>query len=141
MNMKRYLLVFLLSAFSLFSLPPLVHAASTVWCLKTDAGKVIPLKYVSYVQKNATDKRLTIVKKSGDVVANVVTVTFVQSADYTPGDVDDDGTISVVDVTKVVQYILGTANDTFNKEAADLNGDGVVNVVDVTLIINKILNR
>ena len=54
------------------------------------------------------------------------------------GDVNADGTVSVTDVTFLVDIILGTSSD-YDTYAADVNGDGVVSVADVTLLVNVIL--
>ena len=56
-----------------------------------------------------------------------------------PGDVNNDGTVNIVDVTSTISYILGQEPENFNKEAADVSGDGDVNIVDVTSIIDIIL--
>ena len=52
------------------------------------------------------------------------------------GDVNDDGTINVVDAMLILQYCVGdiTEND-LNMAAADVNFDGTVNVVDAMLIL------
>ena len=58
---------------------------------------------------------------------------------YTPGDVDDNGKINVVDFTAIANYILGKAPAGFIEKAADVSGDGKVNVVDLTAVANIIL--
>lgn len=54
-----------------------------------------------------------------------------------PGDVNNDGTLNVVDVVTTVNLIL---NGAYN-ELADINGDNALNVTDVISIINLILNN
>ncbi len=52
------------------------------------------------------------------------------------GDIDGDGTLSIIDVTLLVEIILQ------NKEVsttADMNGDGEANITDVTMLVNVIL--
>jgi hypothetical protein len=58
---------------------------------------------------------------------------------YTLGDVNNDGSVSVTDVTMVISHILGQTPEGFNKDAADINGDGSISVTDVTMTINIIL--
>ena len=58
---------------------------------------------------------------------------------YTPGDVDGNGKINVVDFTAIANYILGKAPAGFIEKAADVNGDGKANVVDLTAVANIIL--
>lgn len=51
-------------------------------------------------------------------------------AKYVIGDANGDGKINVVDLTRLAQYLVGSAS--VNKDAADANGDGTVNVLDIT---------
>ena len=57
------------------------------------------------------------------------------------GDVNSDGTVSIVDVTSIISHILGQTPDDFLPAAADANGDGDVNIVDVTRVIDMVLNK
>lgn len=54
-----------------------------------------------------------------------------------PGDVDDDGEVSISDVTALVDMLL-TGNITTNG-ATDVNGDGEVSISDVTALIDMLL--
>ncbi len=56
------------------------------------------------------------------------------------GDANDDGMVSVTDVTVTVNYILGQENATFNFTNADVNEDGQIGVADVTCIVDIILS-
>jgi len=58
-----------------------------------------------------------------------------------PGDVNDDGTVTTFDITKVVDYILTGNTNGFNKAAADLSGDGQISTFDITKIVNIIINQ
>ena len=57
-----------------------------------------------------------------------------------PGDANDDGMVSVTDVTYMVDYILGNATDKFNLKNADVNEDKKIDVTDVTRIVDIILS-
>ena len=59
---------------------------------------------------------------------------------YTPGDVNNDGAVSVTDVGCAINYILEQIPSVFNFDAADMNGDKSISVTDVGIIINYILN-
>ena len=59
---------------------------------------------------------------------------------YTPGDVNNDGSVSVTDVGCAINYILEQIPSVFVFEAADMNGDNTVSVTDVGMIINFILS-
>ncbi len=52
----------------------------------------------------------------------------------TIGDVDGDGSLTVVDVTVLQRYIVGLSVPSFNKIAADVDRDGDVTIVDAALI-------
>lgn len=54
------------------------------------------------------------------------------------GDMNGDGFINVVDVTDLINYIMGE-QETYKVTEADLNGDGFINVSDVTSLISLIL--
>ncbi len=59
----------------------------------------------------------------------------------TPGDVNNDGSVSVTDVGCAINYILEQVPSVFIFEAADMNGDKSISVTDVGMIINLILNE
>lgn len=62
-------------------------------------------------------------------------------ANYTPGDVNDDGNINVSDIRAVIYLIANpNATGTYVKEAADANEDGNINVSDVRKILSIIAN-
>lgn len=54
------------------------------------------------------------------------------------GDVDDDGTVSIADVTLLIDYILGEGTGA-NAANADVDRDGIVNIGDITVLIDYIL--
>lgn len=54
------------------------------------------------------------------------------------GDVNRDGEVDVLDVTALINMILGVLEK--DQEVADVNADGEVDVRDVTMLINIILN-
>lgn len=56
-----------------------------------------------------------------------------------PGDANEDGEVNVMDITTIINYILGANPTPFNYNNANVNGDDAVNVMDVTAIINIIL--
>jgi hypothetical protein len=54
------------------------------------------------------------------------------------GDINDDGSIDVIDVVLMVNMILG--NDNLDLSVSDLNNDGELNVVDIVILVNLILS-
>ncbi|MBN2240053.1 MAG: dockerin type I repeat-containing protein, partial [Dehalococcoidales bacterium] len=71
-----------------------------------------------------------------DDVSSVLSGTGIQPPDTLPGDADGNGTINVLDMTKVARIILGFDPETPGSDT-DLNG--TVNVLDMTLIARIIL--
>ena len=60
----------------------------------------------------------------------------------TIGDVNQDGTINVLDVVMMVGAVLGdTTLDANQFYAADINGDGQLNINDVVLLVNQMVAR
>jgi hypothetical protein len=52
-----------------------------------------------------------------------------------PGDVNDDGTVNILDIVQLANMIL---SDDY-EELADLNGDGSLNILDIVQLVNIIL--
>lgn len=54
------------------------------------------------------------------------------------GDVNDDGSVNIADVTSLIDLLLNGSS--FYDAAADMNQDGSVNIADVTALIDYLLN-
>lgn len=59
----------------------------------------------------------------------------------TPGDVDDDGRVSISDVTVLIDYLLEGLPTEINIDNADVNGDEVVSIDDLTALIDLIIGK
>lgn len=70
----------------------------------------------------------------------VYTVTPVEKTTIL-GDVNDDGNVTVADVTATVKIILGKADEEWNTDNADMDGDGEITIADVTALVNIILGK
>ena len=57
------------------------------------------------------------------------------------GDVNGDGSVNIIDVTALINYLLGGSASDINMTAADCNTDGSVNITDVTALINYLLSN
>ena len=53
------------------------------------------------------------------------------------GDTNIDGTVSIADVTYLIDMLLGVGN--YYRYAGDVNGDGTVTIADVTYLIDMLL--
>ena len=58
--------------------------------------------------------------------------------EYILGDVNDDGQVSIKDVTTLIDYLLG-GDVTINELAADVKADGNISIADVTTLIDMLL--
>jgi hypothetical protein len=56
------------------------------------------------------------------------------------GDVTGDGTLNILDIVQVANYILGTSTPAYPC-AADMNADGNVNILDIVQLANAILDN
>ena len=62
--------------------------------------------------------------------------TALNFSSFTLGDLNDDGTVNILDVVLLVNIVLGIED--FNP-AGDMNTDGLINVLDVVILVNMIL--
>lgn len=60
---------------------------------------------------------------------------------YGTGDVNNDGIVSIDDVTALIDYLLNPRNVTINSYAADIDLDNRVSIDDVTTLIDKLLGK
>ena len=62
---------------------------------------------------------------------------------YTPfndGDINMDGSLDILDVVLLVNFVLGTNNpDNTQAILSDLNDDGIINILDIIILVNLIL--
>ena len=54
------------------------------------------------------------------------------------GDVNDDGVVGIVDVTTLIDYLLGGGD--INEANADVTGDNAIGIADVAALIDLILS-
>lgn len=83
---------------------------------------------------------LTITVKGEDISensSNFHTYT-IQFKKYDKGDVNKDGSVTIADVTALVNIILGKGGD---DDMADVNGDEGITIADVTALVNIILGK
>ena len=85
-----------------------------------------------------------IIKDSNDHLirtTGIECVTIESNApDYISGDVTQDGTLNVLDIVMLVDWILsGTSLSELETSIADMTNDGLVNVLDIVMLVDIIL--
>ena len=70
-----------------------------------------------------------------------ISATFEGSSgpEYLIGDVNDDGNVTIKDVTDLIDYLLSGSGD-INMQAADCSQDGNITIKDVTDLIDYLLS-
>lgn len=63
---------------------------------------------------------------------------FFQDDDFILGDVNNDGFVTISDVTTLIDYLLSGGD--INEKAADLTQDGSISISDVTALIDMLLS-
>ena len=68
------------------------------------------------------------------------TIHFPEEPEVIPGDVNDDGIVTIKDVTALIDYLLGGSPDDVNIANADVDGNGTISIKDVTALIDILLS-
>ena len=58
---------------------------------------------------------------------------------YTPGDLNQDQSINILDIVELVNIILNGNPDETQLYLGDLNSDGSINILDIIELVNLIL--
>ena len=58
----------------------------------------------------------------------------------TPGDVNGDGTINIVDYIRLKKHFISGADNGNSDEGSDVNSDGAITSADLTALRNILLN-
>ena len=62
------------------------------------------------------------------------------SSSFKRGDVNNDGDVSIIDVTTLIDYLLSGDDSGINLDAADCNVDSGISILDVTALIDYLLS-
>lgn len=73
-----------------------------------------------------------------DATCYVITATVTSS--FKRGDVNNDGTVNISDVTTLIDYLLSGNSEGINLQAADVDGSTTINISDVTSLIDMLLS-
>jgi hypothetical protein len=76
-------------------------------------------------------------------LAQVQAMEFTNDASTTPsievGDVNKDGTVSIADVTDLIDYLLTDGATDIDADAADIDKDGEISISDITALVDYLL--
>ena len=100
---------------------------------ETGVATVTALKYV--------EGGVTIKAQIFEGETPVVTAQQAITLEITRGDVNNDATVNIVDVTVTAAYILGQEVNTFIFAAADLDNDQVIDIADIVRLVRLILDQ
>ena len=92
-------------------------------------GQIVPV---------GSDNTYTL-KVTGDTEVKAVYSEMVSEG--TIGDVNNDGLITILDVSLLRDFVLGKPVEGFHEENADVNMDGTITIVDSSFLIDKILKN
>lgn len=67
------------------------------------------------------------------------TIVFPEIPEFVLGDVNNDNSVSILDVTVLIDYLLSPGSVTINMDAANVNNDGIISISDVTALIDMLL--
>ena len=69
-------------------------------------------------------------------------INFVPDSSQTEltGDVNNDGSVNIEDVTSLINYLLSGDSSQIQITNADIDGDGDITISDVTALIGNLLN-
>jgi hypothetical protein len=70
---------------------------------------------------------------------NTMELTIVRIKHALLGDANDDGEVNIVDVTTMIDFLLGADVATWNEENANINQDDTISVTDITDLIDFLL--
>ena len=79
----------------------------------------------------------TVVGANGSPIYNQSVI--ISKPAFARGDVNGDGSVSISDVTALIDYLLNGNPSSISLSAADCNQDGSVNIGDVTVLIDYLL--
>ncbi len=85
--------------------------------------------------------RIAISAIPGDLQnATCYVITATVDTSFKRGDVNNDGSVNISDVTSLIDYLLSGNSEGINLQAADVDGNTSINISDVTSLIDMLLS-
>ena len=96
----------------------------------TITGEITP-------QQNGTNGNISVASDAFQTGLEVKTANSLDSGQNMNADVNNDGTVSIADVTMLIDMLLNSGSEI--DMAADINQDGTASIADVTILIDLLL--
>ena len=126
---------------------PTGEPQDSVMTLTTSASASVTLSYAIAVPQGMTTAILRFTSWDGTlqncISIKSIELTAVSSStppQVIPGDLDGSGSVSINDVTLLIDYLLNGLIGNVNAEAADVDGDSNISISDVTALIDLLLS-
>lgn len=129
---------------------PAGEPQDSVMTLTSSTSSMVTLSYTIAVPQGLTSAVLRFTSWDG-TISDCISIKAIQLTPITsstppqvvPGDMDGNGSVSISDVTLLIDYLLSgqPGNVNVNAEAADVDGDGNVSISDVTALIDRLLSN
>lgn len=98
----------------------------------------VPLDLTGTITSTDVTVTITIDMRDTELNQMIYVVFTAKRSTGLKGDVNGDGTVTIADVTMLVNIVLGKAAV---NAASDVNGDGSVTIADVTYLVNVVLGK
>lgn len=120
--------------------------SQTIVYIDQNAAQAGSITFTAYPRELTSGKTYHVYLASSDTANGAITTLteiaeYSYYAAYTPGDVDDNGTITITDAQMALEYAVRIYTPNAKQLAAgDIDGSGVITVVDAQRILERALN-
>ena len=114
-----------------------LSASSAAWTISTDFTATPKTSSYGTLQYNAASPRFTTYTSAQEKAVLYYRIPKTTLL----GDVNNDGEVTIADVTALVNILLGKDASGYDLDAADANEDGDVTIADVVALVKMILSK
>lgn len=114
-----------------------LSASSAAWTISTDFTATPKTSSYGTLQYNAASPRFTTYTSTQEKAVLYYRIPKTTLL----GDVNNDGEVTIADVTALVNILLGKDASGYDRDAADVNEDRGVTIADVTALVKMILSK
>ena len=114
-----------------------LSTSSAAWTISTDFTATPKTSSYGTLQYNAASPRFTTYTSTQEKAVLYYRIPKTTLL----GDVNNDGEVTIADVTALVNVLLGKDTSSYNLDAADVNENGTRTIADVTELVNILLKK